>query len=407
MPVVMKNIKVNFNTVRAFFKDYRQGLVVVGLFAVFITSLLLRHLTTLPMGGVSQAELQVATTPIGWHGIVNDPSYLLVKLLRSVGFYFFGQGGALVTRLPSVLFAMSAIVSSAILLRVWHGTRTAVLGTILLACSAWTLHTGRYASYDSSYLAAVPYLLLSQYVLHRFKQPWVVFVVIFNWSLLLLTPGLVWFVLAAAFWQRRDLLAAWKNLKLWWAQALLVLTGLLWTPLLITSWINQTAHANTWLGLPAYYGSLSIVGHRFLDVFIHLFVHGPNTPELWLGRLPILDVFTLSVTVLGLIFYARHWRNSRARMLFSYLVLSIILIGLNGPVGLSLAVPLLYLFAAAGLTWLLHEWLKHFPNNPIAKGVGISLITLAVIFSAAYNLEGYFVAWPNSPAVISRFIYRA
>lgn len=407
MPVVMKNIKQVQKVVRTFFKDYRQGLVLVGLFAVFVTSLLLRHLTTLPMGGVSAAELQVANTPIGWHGILNNPSYLLVKLLRSIGFYFFGQGGALVIRLPSVIFTMSAIVSSALMLRVWHGARTAVLGTFLLACSAWTLHIGRYGSYDSSYLAAIPYLLISQYVLHRFKQPWVIFAVILNWSLLLLTPGLVWFVLAAAFWQRRDLLAAWKNLKLWWARVLLILTGLLWTPLLLNSWLNQTAQATNWLGLPAHYGNLSIVSHHFLDVLIHLFVHGPNTPELWLGRLPILDVFTLVVTVLGIIFYARHWRNSRAQMLFSYLGLSIILIGLGGPVSLSLAVPLMYLFAAAGLTWLLHDWLKHFPSNPIARAIGVGLISLAVLFSAAYNLQSYFVAWPNSPTVISRFIYRA
>ena len=69
-----------------------------------------------------------------------------------------------------------------------------------------------------------------------------------------------------------------------------------------------------------------------------------------------------------------HWQLV-AQPLARHAALSsgVVLVGLGGPVGLSILVPLLYVAVATGLAYLLHEWLKVFPNNPLARGFGIGL----------------------------------
>jgi hypothetical protein len=74
----------------------------------------------------------------------------------------------------------------------------------------------------------------------------------------------------------------------------------------------------------------------------------------------------------------------------------LLLVGLGGPVGLSLLVPLLYVWAAAGIAYLTREWLQVFPNNPLARSLGLGLIVLAVGLGCIYNLRAYFVAWPHN-----------
>ena len=83
-----------------------------------------------------------------------------------------------------------------------------------------------------------------------------------------------------------------------------------------------------------------------------------------------------------------------------------ILIGLGGPVGLSMLVPVLFLLAAAGLHSLLQSWLRVFPTNPIARNLGVSLVILAVAVSCTYNLRSYFVAWPHNATTQATFRYR-
>jgi hypothetical protein len=87
-------------------------------------------------------------------------------------------------------------------------------------------------------------------------------------------------------------------------------------------------------------------------------------------------------------------------------LIGFVLVGISGPVPLSLLVPLLYMGIATGLAYLLHEWLKIFPNNPLARGVGLGLIIVAVAISCTYNYRAYFIAWPNADATKTTFQYR-
>jgi hypothetical protein len=356
-------------------------------------------------GGLSRAELAAASAPVGLHGIYDQPFDLPLKLVRSVVFFAFSDHGQTLTRLPNALFGGLAITTFGGLIYLWHGKRTAVLATAMFATSAWVLHASRLASFDVMYLWTLPTLLFSHFLLRKYyKNPLVWYVGIIVWGLLLYIPGLVWFVAADIFLQRKLVLGSWRYVKSWWQRILYVLAGLIWPPLLIID-LTKPGNAMTWLGLPAHFAALASLLKQFAAVPVHLFIRGPQYPELWLAKTPILDVFALVTCVLGIYFYATHWQAARSRLLAVFLVLGLVLVGLGGPVSLSLLVPLLYMAAATGLAYLLLEWLKIFPNNPLARGLGVGLVVFAVSLSCLYNYRAYFIAWPHTAITKATFQY--
>jgi hypothetical protein len=118
----------------------------------------------------------------------------------------------------------------------------------------------------------------------------------------------------------------------------------------------------------------------------------------WLGKIPVLNIFEDIMLVLGA--YA-FWQNKtlvRSKLLVVGLALSLVLITLSGPVNLSIIIPLIYFLIVTGVVYMLQEWFKVFPNNPVARGLGVGVLCLAILFSCNYHLREYYVAWSNSPA---------
>jgi hypothetical protein len=356
-------------------------------------------------GGLSQNELAAASAPVGLHGIYNQPFDLPLKLVRSLVFFAFPSHGQTLSRLPNALFGGLTIATFGSLIYLWHGKRTAILTTAMFATSAWVLHASRLVSFDVMYLWALPTLLLSHFLLRKYyKKPLVWYGNIIVWGLLLYIPGLVWFIAADVILQRKLVLNSWRYVKSWWQRLLYILVSLIWLPLLVIH-LARRGDVLAWLGLPAHLTVSASLLKQFAAVPVHLFVRGPEYPELWLGKAPILDVFALVACVLGIYFYAAHRQAARSRHLAVFLALGLVLVGLGGPVSLSLLVPLLYMAAAAGLAYLLLEWLKIFPNNPLARGLGIGLVVFAVALSCLYNYRAYFIAWPHDVTTKATFQY--
>jgi hypothetical protein len=221
---------------------------------------------------------------------------------------------------------------------------------------------------------------------------------------MLYIPGLIWLVVADFVMQRKFLALGWKHHATLSRRLLSLLLGLVWLPLLVTD-LMRSGQAMAWLGLPAHFSAPLTVVKQFVAVPVHLFIRGPQYPELWLGKAPILDIFVLAACVLGIYFYATHRKSARSRYLAVLAFLGFVLVGLGGPVGLSLLVPLLYIAAATGLAYLLHDWLKTFPNNPLARSLGVGIVVFAVALSCLYNYRAYFVAWPHNTATKVVFRY--
>jgi hypothetical protein len=356
-------------------------------------------------GGLSGGEYKTVTEPLGWHNLYQQPLYLPIKLVRSVVFWLEPDHGQLLSRLPNVLFGALAVAVLAWLVRLWHGNRTAWLAGLLFATSAWTLHVSRLASYDVLYLLAIPALLLVHLGLQKQPRPGLWYLSNLLNGLVLYVPGLVWLVLLNAYMQRRLLASTWRQFNSARQRAVYVLAGLIWLPLLIID-LTRAGHLKPWLGMPDHLAGPLTLLKQLATVPMHLFIRGPQYPDLWLGRTPVLDVFTLIVCLVGIYFYLTRLDSARSRLLAGFFILGAVLIGLGGPVSLSLLVPILYLAAATGIAYLLRDWLKVFPLNPVARGVGLGLIFLAVGVSCVYNLRAYFIAWPHNSDTKAAFRYR-
>jgi uncharacterized protein YqhQ len=97
--------------------------------------------------------------------------------------------------------------------------------------------------------------------------------------------------------------------------------------------------------------------------------------------------------LLGTYFYSTHARAARTRLIVVLAGIAWLLVGIIGLNAISLVVPVVYLLLAAGIAYILHQWLKVFPNNPIARGIGIGAIMLVVLLTSVYQTRSYFVAW--------------
>jgi hypothetical protein len=375
------------------------------LLAIAVVWLLVYRLGSLS-GGISSTELSTANSQLGWHGLYHQAFNLPLNVVRSAVFLIIGHHGQLLTRLPNVCFGLLTMLAFVCLIRMWHGSRTAVFGGALFITSAWVLHASRLASNDVLYLWAVPTLLLLQAALQRRPQSaWLNYGSLIIWGLMLYIPGLIWLLLINFYWQRQVFRDAWQYFGEWWQRLLYSLAGLIWLPLLIRQ-LFRAGSWRAWLGLPQHFGSLSQLVKQFAGVPAHSFIRGPQYPQIWLGRAPILDIFALAVCLIGIYFYATHWQAARSRLLGIYALVGFILVGLGGPVGLSLLIPLLYIMTAAGIAYLLREWLQVFPFNPFGRAAGLTLLTFVLALSCLYNLRAYFVAWPHDAATKAAFHYR-
>lgn len=385
-------------------KFWRQNKRMIWIPVCFIAliSLMFYKLGSLT-GGVSAKEYMVATQPIGWHGLYLNALNFPMQFVRSMIAWMDPNRGMTLLRAPNAVFGMLAVVSFAWLLKVQHGLRTAILGTLLFSTSAFVLHISRIASFDVIYLASVPLLLASIVTIQKMPQKsWPFILSALVWSALLTTPGLIWLVawIISRHWE--DLASSWQNLNRLKRFLVASILSAWVVPVGLSSW-RDIHNLGQWLGLPKSLPGPLDLTRNIIKVPYHLFVRGPHDPTLWLDHTPILDFFTLLVCVIGLYFYIRHWQSNRSKLVGGVALIGTLLIGVAGPVSLALLVPLLYICAATGVAYLIHEWLKTFPVNPIARVMGITMVLIAVLFSCTYNLRAYFVAWPNNNETFTAF----
>ncbi len=375
--------------------------VIVGLAAIFF--LLTYHLGSI-MPGITSGESSFYGLKLGWHGLYQNPLNLPINVLYSIIFKFLSPVSMTLLRVPSAITGAATIIALYVLLHLWYGQRTAIFGSILFAASAWTLHVSRLADFNVEYLAAITFFFLSTAILQKkLNSRYVYWLINLAWSLLLYVPGMVFLIAYNVYRQRADVGYGMKIQDDFKSKLAYVFSALIWLPLIGRYLVRSPKNILNWLGLPQHFASPLHIVKEFGAVFYHIFIRGPLLPNLWLGRLPILDIFGVIAALTGIYFYAVHIKATRTHLLFVSFLIGAILIALEGPVSLSIVIPIIYIFIAAGLAYLLNQWLSVFPKNPIARSLGYILISLAIAMSVVYNLRSYFVAWPHNSASISVF----
>ena len=306
-----------------------------------------------------------------------------------------------VARLSAALFGFLTLIVFCIVLRAWHGRRVAILGTALLGSSSWFLHVARLGTPDvllfGLFIAFACGVWLRQ-TESRLAVPASLAIA----AVLLYVPGMVWFIALGVLWQWRQLDRIFVR-RPWLVSLGALLLAAIVTPL---AWAIYHSHNlyKTFLGLPAqgWPKPLTALEH-FAKVPFHIFVWPNASPEVWLGKVPMLDIAATAFLCFGVYYYFRARLLARAKVLLTIFVVGGALVSLGGEASTSMFVPFLYLLVAAGVGFLLEKWFVVFPRNPIAKNLAVWLVGIVVGATCTYNIRAYFIAWPQASATQAYF----
>lgn len=389
-------MRLRTNKLRNLVATYWQPAVFYGMLIIFFGLLLWFQLGTL-VGGYSVEEAAAFQPSINLQRILDHPVNAPFSLLAYLfGLVHFGDQQLFPLRAAATVIGLVTLTTFYWLVRHWHGERSAILGTILFGCSAWFLHTTRLGSPDVLFFLLLA-LAAGSVWLKRTDNRALLLLGFGLTAMLLYIPGMIWLLLISAVWQAKTVLRLCKGhpgfMALGSVLTLGLLTPLAWaiyrSPLLVKAILGLPAE-----GWPQLLPSLE----RLAQIPVSLVARAPADPVHWLGRLPVLDAFSIAMLILGAYLYIRHWRLVRSKMVGAAVIVGSILIALGGMTGLSILMPFIYLLIAAGMGMLLDRWQRVFPRNTIAQGVSVGLVSLAVIAASWYGLRHYFVAWPNAPA---------
>ncbi len=348
--------------------------------------------------GLNALEARSALQSQDLGGILSNPVNFPYQLLQYLSITLLGPT-AWAVRLPSVIFGILLLVGMFKLFHIWHQPRIAIIGTLFVAASSWFLNFARFgtpAIVVATMIVAV--LLVSAWFHHAdnksIKSLLLLGAVV---ALSLYTPLVIYFLGVAVLahykliWRH---IKALSNYQLAAAGliSLLVLAPVAWAI------FNDTGVAREILGLPGYIPSLADVMLNALSAFGAVFWRSEEFPALHLGTLALLDIFTASMTALGLYHYERHYDHHRTRLLMIGFFAVLLGTGLSGsPMLLIALLPFVYIFAATGVITMLTQWYAIFPKNPIARTVAILPLGAVLLVTAYYHSHRYFVAWARAP----------
>lgn len=352
-------------------------------------------------GGSSQPEIQYIASVDSGRKILEQPVYAVHKI-PVYGLNKLGTERVAIYRLVSASFAALAVVSCFFVLREWYSDRIAILGSFIFLCSAWILHTGRLATPEASFLLLMPLLWAVVWLYNTTLRKTALLLLSLLCAACFYIPAFGGLLLMAAIWKHKKL---WEELSQvpWWFRLLcllIVLGGLVplgWAALKSPQVLLLAA------GLPESLPSFSSLTQNAVSIPQYLFVRGPADAVRWLGRLPLLDVFSWIMLVLGIYSVRYHLKLIRVQVLVGSSLLLTLLLVLGGPLTITVLMPAIYVLIAGGLAFMLQQWMAVFPRNPIAKTLAVSLLAGSVVLVAFYHLNHYFVAWPGAPATKAAF----
>lgn len=352
-------------------------------------------------GGTSLSEKNYIASVSSPKQVLAEPEYIVHKL-PVLALAKLNVKQVVAYRAVSAMLAALAVISCFFILREWYSVRIAILGTWLFLTSALVLHIGRLATPEATFLLFMPLLWTALWLYNTTLRKSAVLLLSIFTVICFYIPGLVWLLFIAAVWRRKSLFRELTAVPVWFRIVCLFIVIILLAPL---GWaiFHTPREMLLVLGLPAQVPSISDLTQNLLSVPAQLFWQGPDDPVRWLGRLPILDVFSTVMFVLGIYSLRFYLKLVKVRLLLVCSVLLIILISLGGPVTITALIPIVYLVLSGGIAFLLRQWLVVFPRNPVARTLATTSMSLVVLVVSYYHISHYFIAWPGTPATKAAF----
>lgn len=377
---------------------------------IAIGAVLAFRLQSLTLDAAASQELAAAQRAGNWSAIWHQPFYApYTAVLR---LFSYAGNHLLVWRSASLVLGLAAAGLVYFILHRWLGWRLATIGLVLFGTGSTLLHSARLV--DPHLLQLLICLVLVAGVTASYKHPqprhllgWAIVL-----PLCLYQPGAIWLVIMTVVFMAPRLKVAWVSSTAQQRLGSVLLLLVLLVPLihfLVAGSLHGQAKSTlgAWAGISLPYTTAAFAryAHNFVSLPISLFWHSSAAfgPALALPTAPMLNVVISVLVLLGLIISGSRWHDYRWRYLLLLLAVSWLAAGL-GRLDSVVVIPLMYLLAAIGLAYLLSEWYRVFPHNPIARNTGFGLVVLLVGLSCFYNLRVYFVAWPHHRATVQAFI---
>lgn len=347
--------------------------------------------------GLSSAEIEMVKDSSSLSNIINNPLWLPYKL---IGLLFHSlKFSAETYRFISAGMVMAAVYAFNSLCRIWYRPRVAALTTALFALSSTTLTLARVATpavllYTWLFLAAA---VLWFRQTRRVRLAPVGVLVLLAFALYI--PGAVWFMVLLAIWFWRDVPRYFKDMKRWAIGAGALGAILVCAPL-VYAFVHDGHLLTAWLLLPSAYDlNTSLTALR--DIPAAFFYRStPASSAYGLGSLPLLDAFSGTMLLIGLYAYRKSLKLERTVIYSCAAIVSIVLTTLSAnQLYLFMLLPFTYLLAGNGMAYLMEEWRGVFPRNPLARIVGTTILSIAVLSACLYHMNRFYVAWQNNPSV--------
>jgi len=343
--------------------------------------------------------------PAPWHSAVNAPYMVMAYIFGKIsGEPLYGA------RVASVMLGLFATGLMYYIIRIWFNIRVATIGTLLFITSSWLLHTTHQAT-PLTLLVLGPLLAVAPLAWFTRTKKYRMLALLSlaaGLGLAAYIPFMFWLIitsLAIIVRKEKSLLAQMSKIKFFSAVILYVLVV---TPLLI-SLAHYPGQILELLGASKTIPSFSQYFSHLLQVFSSIFIHAQQLPELRIGHLPALDVFSTAMFVLGMYYSFQRKTNIKTITLFSSMLLLLVIIPFspNYSMDTVILLPFVYIGIITGIVELVNQWFTYFPRNPLARNIGISLLVFSISLTCAYHLENYFVAWPNDPDTKSVYVVKS
>ncbi len=386
--------------VRSYFSQHWSALLTTALVLSSLAFLLFFQIGSLTNFKLSALEAETIASAANLRAILENSLYLPLKILiYLLGFMPISD---VFLRFASSIVGFITAIYFYVILRKLHTKRITAVAILLFVTASWFLQAARVVTPVIMSLYSVTALIFLSLWLPHAKHTKTAFVFATSVAAsLVYTPGFLPLLLLLVILKPKKFASVLSGVP----KTLVVLMGLVFLVMigpLIYSLVLGSLPLRTYLGIPLVFEPLEWL-KRLLIIPAYLFARGPLEPVFNVGRLPILDIFTTMLAVLGAYLYYYQRRLSRTSLFVVLAIFGCIMISLNGPLWLPLLMPIIYILMAMGLAVLLQKWFTVFPRNPLARGFGMIIFCAALATVPIYHLTRYFVVWPNNPVTKATF----
>lgn len=325
-------------------------------------------------------------------------------LLQAITIKLLGNS-ELALRLWPALIGTLAVLATWLWARSWFGLRIAWLASLLLAVTPWAVTLSRNGVEAAIFPLLTTLTLWVATVAWRRPSLWHSLALAGVLTLDLLSGPIGWLTALTVLGVGVVVLAKQKSLFSIDRPRLTAVGGLA-LGLAVFGYLAAASMSNL-KALPQVAGlvpNLSTLGSNLVKTLLMFNVTGDENYRHNLSGEPMLNAFVGLMLVAGILTGISRLHERRYRLLFLvtivlFLPAVVTTVGVPNAARASAILPLILVFSAVGISYMLELWYRTFPINSAARTLGQSAIIVLLGLSVFQGYTQYFRAWAGSSQV--------